>query len=116
MVLLVDDDPGFLRSAERYLHPDHGLLFASTARDARALMQTIHFSVALVDLDLPDQSGFELIRELHATRPELPIVAISGVFSRTILEAAKEFGAVEILHKPVNAEWATVVERLRKSG
>src|SRR5438270_13498859 len=106
MILLVDDDAVFLRSAERVLAPEEGVLFASNGNDALALMKAIRFSVALVDLDLPSPGGFELIQRIRATAPHLPIIAISGVFSYSVLESAKEFGAVEILQKPVTPDWA----------
>ena len=114
MILLVDDDAVFLRRAEHVLDDsDDSILFASTVADAIGLLKAIQFSIALVDLDLPDRSGFDLIQEIHRTRPAMPIVAISGVCSRAALESAREFGAQETLRKPATSEWAKTIQRLR---
>src|SRR5689334_18429284 len=111
MVLLVDDDPLLLEKAESILQRDHQVFFARNGAHAWTLINVIGFSIALVDLDLPDCNGFQLIEEIHSARPELPIVAISGVFSGSVLESAKEFGAVEVLSKPPDCHWKDAVDR-----
>jgi DNA-binding NtrC family response regulator len=112
MILLVDDDSHLLEEAESVLHRSDGhVLFARDAAQARSLMKSIKFSLALVDLNLPDCNGFELIGEMHQSRPELPILAFSGVYSRNVLESAKAFGAVDVLTKPPTPEWAAAVAK-----
>ncbi len=113
MILLVDDDASLLEEAESVLNRDGHVLFARDAAQARSLMKSIKFSLALVDLNLPDCNGFELIGEMHEARPELPILAFSGVYSRTVLESAKAFGAVDVLTKPPTPEWAAAVAKHR---
>ena len=113
MILIVDDDPEFLRSAVVALQSDKGVYFASNAADALALLKAMEFSIALIDLDLPDRTGFELIEEVRRKHPMVPVIAISAVFSGSALESAKEFGATEVLHKPVSPAWLKVVSRLR---
>jgi CheY-like chemotaxis protein len=71
-------------------------------------------SLALVDLDLPGVDGFTLIRKLHESHPNLPTIAISGVFQPHVLESATACGASAVLHKPITREWKTVVDRVRK--
>jgi CheY-like chemotaxis protein len=80
MLLLVDDDPKFLQAAETGLEPGRGIFFARNAEHAKELMRSVGsaFSVAIIDLNLPGQNGFELIRELHEQFPDLPMIAVSG--------------------------------------
>jgi DNA-binding response OmpR family regulator len=113
MILLVDDDTRLLAATKRVMQKDSHILFARDGAHARSLVDGIDFSVALVDLSLPDCSGFQLIEELHRTNPDLPIIAISGVFSGAALESAKEFGAVEVLSKPPAPAWDAAIERVR---
>jgi len=113
MVLVVDDDSELLERAEHILQQDQQVFFARNGAHAWTLINVIGFSIALVDLDLPDCNGFQLIEEIHLARPTLPIVAISGVFSGSVLESAKEFGAVEVLSKPPDSQWKAAVDRLR---
>src|SRR5689334_9191821 len=106
MMLIVDDDPKFLEDAAQ-LSPWHGILFARNAEQAWALIRSVEraFSVALIDLDLPDKDGFSLIREMHKHFPDLPLIAISGVSQKHVLESAKVFGAADTLQKPITSNW-----------
>jgi DNA-binding NtrC family response regulator len=118
MLLIVDNDPEFLQEAEQHLTSPRGVFFARDAKQAKELMGNVGgvFSAALVDLDLPGQDGFSLIREMHQRYPDLPLIAISGVFQSNVLESAKLLGASETLPKPISAEWNAVIARVRASG
>ena len=115
MILLVDDDPGFLDQAEHLLGPNRGIFFAGNAKDAKALMSSVGaaFTVVMIDLDLPGQDGFSLIAEMRRNFPDLPVVAISGVFAEHVLESAKAVGAVDVLRKPIGPAWQTTIARIR---
>jgi len=60
--------------------------------------------------------GLVLIRRVHQTFPGLPIIAIVESPKADIIERAEEFGAVEILKKPITPEWRPVVERVRATA
>jgi|SRR5579862_5080794 len=116
MILVVDDDPSFLENAQEILNRDRRVFLAENAKQAFKLAEDLGFSVALVDLDLRGQNGFELIQEMRERFPDLPIIAISGAFQSDTLETAKLFGAVEVLQKPITAAWKPVVERIRATA
>jgi CheY-like chemotaxis protein len=115
MLLIVDNDPQFLQEAEQRLESPRGVFFARNAVHAKELMGSVGgvFSAVLVDLDLPGQDGFSLIREMHLSFPDLPLIAISGVFQPDVLESAKLVGAADTLPKPISPEWNAAIERLR---
>jgi CheY-like chemotaxis protein len=73
------------------------------------------FTVALIDLDLPDVDGFELIGTMRKHFPDLPIIAVSGVVRRHVLESAKSLGADEVLPKPITGEWKDAIDRVQKA-
>lgn len=116
MILIVDDDPLFLEKARQILNQTRQVFLASNSRLAMRLAADVGFSVVLVDLDLGREDGLALIRQIHHNFPGLPIIAISESPHNTILELAQEFGAVEILHKPITPDWKPVVERVRGMG
>jgi len=119
MLLIVDDDPMFLERAQELLCGEgQGIFFAGDAEHARELMGTIGdgFSVAMIDLDLPGQDGFSLITEMRRQYPLLPIIAMSGVFQKHVLESAKLLGAAETLTKPIGPEWSSAIARARATG
>jgi CheY-like chemotaxis protein len=114
MTLIVGDDPVFLQDVGAILNLDAGTLIATNGNQALLFVTFIDFSVAMVDLDLSSEDGFDLIRSIRAACPALPIIAISGVYSRDVVERAKTVGAEEVLEKPATAEWKPIVERLRQ--
>ena len=116
MTLMVVADPVVSQDAKAVLNLDAGMLFAKNGHEALSFVKFMVFSVAVVDLDLPGESGFELIRNIRAACPALPIIAISGVYSKAMLESAKTVGAEEVLEKPVTPAWKPVVERLRQKS
>ena len=119
MLLIVDDDPTFLERAEDQLQGEgRGIFFARNAEHAKELVATIGdgFSVVIIDLDLPGEDGFSLISEMRRRFPRLPLIAVSGVFQKHVLESAKLLGAAETLEKPIGPEWRAAIARARAAG
>lgn len=116
MILVVDHDVPFLELASEILNKDRQVFLAFDPQQAFQLAKHVGFSVALVDLDLKGKDGLSLIQKLRESFPDLPIIAISSVLSGRELDDAMELGAVEVLHKPITADWKPVVERIRATG
>jgi CheY-like chemotaxis protein/signal transduction histidine kinase len=78
-VLIVDDDPGAREIVSRSLR-FAGFSTSEATNGAEALIRARHSQPALVVLDLimPVMDGFEVLRELRTSRPELPIVVLTG--------------------------------------
>ena len=79
VIAVVDDDPSILRSLEYLLESaDYRVvLFASGAE----LLKDSCFAeidCLLSDVDLPGMDGFELLRQVHAVRPGLPVIYITA--------------------------------------
>lgn len=107
-VLLVDDAPFFREMIADLLVPlNLNLHFAATASEALAKLSKISFVLVLVDLNLPDRNGLELIREIRIYPPwkNLHIVAMSGVYRREqdALEAIRA-GADDFQNKSFRPE------------
>ena len=113
MILVVDDDPTVLDKAQQILNRDRQVFLALDSARALELSGNLGFSVALVDLDLPGGAGFDLIRTLRRTVPDLQIIAITNAISSLSTEEAQKLGVVEVLRKPITADWKPVVERIR---
>ena len=50
---------------------------ASTATDAMRMLRDDGWDVVILDLSLPDRSGFQLLAELKREQPELPVIVLS---------------------------------------
>jgi nitrogen regulation protein NR(I) len=100
-ILLVDDDAGITDTLARVL-ADEGYDVAMEKRgdDGLARASAEVFNAVVTDLKLPGLSGLELVRQLHAARPRLPIILITAFgTTQTAIEATK-FGAYDYLLKP----------------
>jgi FixJ family two-component response regulator len=115
-ILVVDDEASLLRLATETLS-DLGYTMvgftASTAALAEFLADPDRFDAIITDESMPGLSGSELIREVRAVKPGLPIVLVTGLASASVVQKAKEAGATEILRKPLSSrQLAMSVERV----
>ena len=60
--------------------------------------------LVLLDLNLPDMPGFEVLDRLRARSPALPVVIVSGNTDPMMAEAALALGAVDYVTKPVTLD------------
>ena len=100
-ILLIDDDPGIVDTLSRVLTDEGYEVMVEQRGDAgfaRAAEEM--FNVVVTDLKMPGLGGLDLVRELHAARPRLPIILITAFgTTQTAIEATK-FGAYDYLLKP----------------
>ncbi len=69
--------------------------------DAIGLMKINTYSIAFVDLAMPQMNGNELIQWIKKEKPEVKIIAMSGMdWKDTLLQGALNVGADRILKKP----------------
>lgn len=69
-------------------------------------------SAAIIDLGLPDQPGDELVREIRASRPDLPILLATGYGTDTIHERLPQDARLQVVGKPFHPDGiAAALER-----
>jgi DNA-binding NarL/FixJ family response regulator len=79
-ILVIDDHEVVRRGVkqileENFLYVEVGE--ANTSRKGMAAVQQQPWDLVILDINLPDQSGLELLGELHGTRPSLPLMVLS---------------------------------------
>ncbi len=89
---------------------------ALTGAEARERFGGVDYALVLMDLRLPDESGYELLSELRKKRPAPAVVMVSGVDDPELGRAAVENGAFGYFVKPVGATemYLAVVNALRR--
>lgn len=96
-VFMLEDDPSTQERLSLILQglgmPVPALHKAASIQEAKALLPSQPWSLALVDMGLPDGHGIEIIECLHHQNPELPIVVVSAWSTRTIVLGALQAGA-----------------------
>jgi DNA-binding response OmpR family regulator len=103
-VLLVDDNPTFLRIATRFLQEDEGVVVVGTAgggEEALTQAQTLRPQVILLDLAMPDLPGLEAIPFLRNILPEAGIIALTLMNTAGYRKAAFAAGANDFIPKTV---------------
>src|SRR6185503_7880384 len=115
-VLVVDDDAS-VRASLALLLKQHGYASAGAATPAEALamLQANGFELVLQDMNFTRSTsgaeGLELLREVRARRPELPVVLITAWGSIGLAVEGMKAGAADFLTKPwSNAALLSAVE------
>ena len=115
-ILVVDDDEGVRRTLARVLR-DEGYSVRSAADGAEALEVANHSApdLVLLDLRLPDRSGWDVFGRLVQLRPLLPVVIITARPNQFFTALAAGVGA--FLEKPLHIPKLvqTVSQLLRES-
>ena len=81
-VLLVDDEPAWLRSLSLTLERSAGISNISTCQDSREVMElleTREIGLVLLDLTMPNLAGDELLGLIAERHPEIAVIIISGM-------------------------------------
>jgi DNA-binding response OmpR family regulator len=89
---------GFLLQARLRAYP------TSRGLDAVRLLGRLRLGLAVIDVDLLDMSGFDLVRKLRVTEPVLPIVMTTADYSPATEVQARQLGIVQYLHKPIDLQ------------
>src|SRR6266446_4098033 len=100
-ILLIEDDPAIVTSLQEILAADgYTVSVAIRGDEGLALAQQNSFDVVVTDLKLPGLSGLELIRQLHASQPRLPLILMTAHGTTATAIEATKFGAYDYLLKP----------------
>ena len=104
-ILLVEDDPTTSRSIEMMLgHANLNVYCADLGEDGIDLAKLYDYDLILLDLNLPDMSGHEVLRQLRLARIETPILILSGADDTDSKLKGFGFGADDYLTKPFHRE------------
>ncbi len=112
--LLVVDDDATMRQMLRELFQDAGYRVwdAASAEGALEISREHELDLVLSDVNMPGQSGIELVGELRRVRPETPVVLMTAFASVASAVAAMRAGAFDYITKPFENDVALLaVER-----
>jgi len=102
-ILVADGDEASARLVASFLLQAR-LRAYPTARglEAMRLVGRFRLGLAVVDVDLLDMPGCDLVRKLRAMEPALPIVMTTGDYTPSTEVQARQLGIVQYLHKPID--------------
>ncbi len=104
-VLLVDDDEAIRTVVSEALRRDgHEVEAAASIAEEKLLLASFSPDVLVTDVVLPDGNGLDVIPEILASLPHLPVIVLSAQNTLSTAVRATEQGAFEYLPKPFDLD------------
>ncbi len=104
-VLLIEDDPNTAKSIEMMLtHANLNVYSTDIGEEGIDLAKLYDYDLILLDVNLPDINGYEVLRHLHLARITTPILILSGSDDTESKIRGFGFGADDFLTKPFHRE------------
>jgi RNA polymerase sigma factor (sigma-70 family) len=116
-ILLVDDHTAFRQALAFLFERDPEITVikqAGSVAEARPLLHDV--DVAVVDIDLPDGTGIDLINEVRAAHRHTKVLVLTGSASRKHVVQAVEAGAAGVLQKTAHVEEVVAAVRRLSAG
>jgi DNA-binding NtrC family response regulator len=112
LILIVDDDSTARYGMRRALEGRYRVLEADKAAAAREVMARESPHLLLLDIEMPEESGLDFLRELKAQERSPAVIMVTAYGSEKIAVEAMKSGAYDYLPKPFEVdELRLVVER-----
>jgi two-component system OmpR family response regulator len=103
-ILIVEDDAALARGVIALLRSGgHAADAARNGKEALYLAEAEPFSLVILDIGLPDLSGFEVLRQLRARACKIPILVLTARDQVSDRVKGLDLGADDYLLKPFNA-------------
>ena len=104
-VLLVEDDSATAQSMELMLKSENFNVYTTdSGEEAIDLGKLYDYDIILLDLNLPDMSGYEVLRTLRVAKVKTPIMIVSGLAGIQDKVKGLGFGADDYLTKPFHKD------------
>jgi CheY-like chemotaxis protein len=102
-VLLIDDEREFVQTlSERLIMRDMGSAVAYDGESALQLIRDDDPEVIIVDLKMPGIDGFDVLRKVKETRPEIEVIIVTGHGDEEDRQLCMDLGAFAYLQKPLD--------------
>jgi len=111
-VLVVDDHPAFRKALTSALNMVEGFEVAGEAGGGVAACEEadqLEPDVILMDLSMPDLSGIDAMKQIHESKPDLPVVIITAHADPGVEREAREAGASGFLAKGIGLDDLVIV-------
>jgi two-component system response regulator (stage 0 sporulation protein F) len=101
-ILIVDDEFGVRESFRMALKPSYEVHTASGGEEALNILKEQKIDLITLDLNMPELSGIETLREIRKIDRQVPVIIITGYGTREVEEEARLYGARAFISKPFN--------------
>ncbi|HEX5173209.1 MAG TPA: response regulator transcription factor [Gaiellaceae bacterium] len=116
-ILVIEDEARIQAFLTRGLEAEgYTVAAAGDGREGLDLAAGTHWDLVVLDLLLPRLNGLQVLRELHRTKPELPVVILSARSDVQTKLRGFELGATDYLAKPFSLDELLARIRIRLRG
>jgi DNA-binding response OmpR family regulator len=114
-VLVVDDDPGMRDFVKDVLERgDCVVVTAESGKESLQLTERHRPDVVVLDLNMPDVDGPDVLKQLRQRWPSLPVLILTGFADGELMNRALESGPFTLLAKPCDPdELAATIRSLK---
>ena len=104
-ILLIDDTPAVLHILISMLSDEYDIVIAINGETGLGLVKKIVPDAVIVDLLMPDISGYDVLKALKAddATKQIPVILISGTGSEQTEQESCSLGAAAFIVKPFDA-------------
>ncbi|MBU1753274.1 response regulator [bacterium] len=105
-ILIIDDDIAVQRQLSITLRSrGYVTKIISSSPVAVKIVQAEIIDVVVLDISMPGWMGMEILREIHISKPKLPVIITSAFTTEELMIEAMERGAYSFMRKPVNTNF-----------
>ncbi|MFH1860935.1 MAG: response regulator [bacterium] len=105
-ILIIDDDIAVQRQLSITLRGrGYVTKIISSSPIAIKIVQAELIDVVVLDISMPGWMGIEILREIHISKPRLPVIVTSAFTTEELMIEALEKGAYSFMRKPVNTNF-----------
>lgn len=118
-ILVIDDSRPIRNHIGKILSVrNYKILLAENAQEGLELLNTSSVNLIILDMELPDKHGLDVIREIkESENHQIPIIVISGISDPEIVRKSLKLGCSDFVKKPFNVEeFVLKVDMVVQSG
>ena len=105
IVFIVDDNDANLVTASSALENEYKVLTMPSAQKMFSLLEKIRADLILLDIEMPEMTGFEAVTKLKENTEwkDIPVIFLTGGQDEKPPSGVGQTGALDIVNKPVDA-------------
>jgi DNA-binding NtrC family response regulator len=105
-ILVVDDEPEIRDLLRRFFtRKQYTVLTAESGAECLATLDRDEVDAVVLDLAMPGMSGMEVLSEIRAKQPDLPVVMVTGITDEELAKETLRQGAFDYVMKPMNFDY-----------
>ena len=102
--MVVDDEPVILETFKTIFDGHFEVLTAANGREALKITAQAQVSLVLLDINIPDMNGIEILHKIKEQDRNLPVVLVTATANAEMMAEAKRLGIDDYIAKPFDVD------------